>query len=293
MAEMKRNFKDSVFTYLFSEPKYTRELYLYLHPEDQNVTEDECRLITTENILAIGEYNDLGIQVRDKLILLVEAQSTLSPNMPLRMLMYLTSAYKAYIKENDLSLYSTKAMVIPRPELYMVYTGNQVHVPEVMRLADLYEGHGDADVTVKVLRGEDDSILGQYVAFCKIADEQRALYGLTRETIQETMRICQEQGILIPFLASRRKEVIGIMEMLFSQEEVWEMTRRELEKDARRKGLQEGRQEGLQEGHQERDALYTELLKKLEPLGRGNELLAAIMDRAKLFDLAHEFGLQV
>ena len=89
MAEMKRNFKDSVFTYLFSEPKYTRELYLYLHPEDQNVTEDECRLITTENILAIGEYNDLGIQVRDKLILLVEAQSTLSPNMPLRMLMYL------------------------------------------------------------------------------------------------------------------------------------------------------------------------------------------------------------
>ena len=245
------------------------------------------------NILAIGEYNDLGIQVRDKLILLVEAQSTLSPNMPLRMLMYLTSAYKAYIKENDLSLYSTKAMVIPRPELYMVYTGNQVHVPEVMRLADLYEGHGDADVTVKVLRGEDDSILGQYVAFCKIADEQRALYGLTRETIQETMRICQEQGILIPFLASRRKEVIDIMEMLFSQEEVWEMTKRELEKDARRKGLQEGRQEGLQEGHQERDALYTELLRKLEPLGRGNELLAAIMDRAKLFDLAHEFGLQV
>ena len=83
------------------------------------------------------------------------------------------------------------------------------------------------------------------------------------------------------------------MEMLFSQEEVWEMTKRELEKDARRKGRQEGRQEGLQEGHQERDALYTELLKKLEPLGRGNELLAAIMDRAKLFDLAHEFGLQV
>ena len=79
------------------------------------------------------------------------------------------------------------------------------------------------------------------------------------------------------------------MEMLFSQEEVWEMTKRELEKDARRKGLQEGRQEG----HQERDALYTELLRKLEPLGRGNELLAAIMDRAKLFDLAHEFGLQV
>ena len=285
MPEMKRTFKDSVFTYLFSEPKYTRELYLYLHPEDQDVTEDECKLITTENILAVGEYNDLGIQVRDKLILLVEAQSTLSPNMPLRMLMYLMSAYKAYISENDLSLYSTKAITVPRPELYMVYTGNKADVPEVMRLSDLYEGPGDAEITVKVLRGGDDSILGQYVAFCKIADEQRALHGLTKEAIQETIRICQEKGVLIPFLAARRKEVIDIMEMLFSQEEVWEMTKRELKRDAKR--------EGREEGAEMRDTLYGELMRKLAPLGRINDLIAATADKAKLSDLAREFGLQI
>lgn len=29
MAEMNRKFKDSVFAYLFSDPKYLRELYLY------------------------------------------------------------------------------------------------------------------------------------------------------------------------------------------------------------------------------------------------------------------------
>ena len=285
MPEMKRTFKDSVFTYLFSEPKYTRELYLYLHPEDQDVTEEEFRLVTTENILAIGEYNDLGIQVRGKLILLVEAQSTFSPNMPLRMLMYLVSAYKAYITENDLSLYSTRAVVVPRPELYMVYTGNKADVPEVMRLSDLYEGPGDAEVTVKVLRGGDDSILGQYVAFCKIADEQRALYGLTKEAIQETMRICQERGVLIPFLASRRKEVIDIMEMLFSQEEVWEMTKRELRRDAQR--------EGREEGAEMRTALLGELMKKLAPLGRIDELIAATSDKTKLSTLAREFGLQI
>ena len=43
------------------------------------------------------------------------------------------------------------------------------------KLSDLYECSGDAEITVKVLRGGDDSILGQYVTFCKIADEQRAL----------------------------------------------------------------------------------------------------------------------
>ena len=113
MAEMNRKFKDSVFTYLFSDPKYMRELYLYLHPEDQNVTEAECRLVTMENILSTGQYNDLGIQVRDKLILLVEAQSTFSVNIPLRMLMYLAATYKEFAAEHELSLYSARAVTVP------------------------------------------------------------------------------------------------------------------------------------------------------------------------------------
>ena len=111
------------------------------------------------------------------------------------------------------------------------------------------------------------------------------------------------------------------MELLFSQEEVWEMTRREIARDAREDGLQKGiqegrlvgrregrregrlegrqegrlvgRQEGLQEGAANRDRLYSELLKHLEPLGRTGELLAAITDRSKLAALANEFGLQL
>ena len=249
MAEMKRNFKDSVFTYLFSEPKYTRELYLYLHPEDQNVTEDECRLITTENILAIGEYNDLGIQVRDKLILLVEAQSTLSPNMPLRMLMYLTSAYKAYIKENDLSLYSTKAMVIPRPELYMVYTGVPRQLPEVLRLSDMYSGPGGVEVEIQVLRDTGaGTIVDQYIRFCEISNEQRKQYGYTMKAVEETLRICCDENILMPFLASRQKEVQDIMLTLFNQERITEIHEYNLMKEARQQGQQEGQQEGLEKG---------------------------------------------
>ena len=59
--------------------------------------------------------------------------------------------------------------------------------------------------------------MGQYVEFCKIADEQRALYGLTKQAIQETIRICLERGILVPFLTARQKEIVDIMEMLFCQ----------------------------------------------------------------------------
>ena len=87
MAEMKRSVKDSVFTYLFKQPEYTRQLYLALHPEDTDVKESDFKLVTLENVLTTGFYNDLGIQVRNRLILLVEAQSTFSVNIALRMLL--------------------------------------------------------------------------------------------------------------------------------------------------------------------------------------------------------------
>ncbi len=285
MPEMKRTFKDSVFSCLFSDPKYMRELYLYLHPEDRDVAEDEIQVITTENVLAIGQYNDLGIQVRDKLILLVEAQSVFSLNIVLRLLLYLAATYKEYVMTHELSLYSTKAVSVPIAELYVVYTGTKKDVPEMLHLSDLCGGRGSVEVDVTVLRGGDGSVLGQYIAFCQIADEQCKLHGRTKSAIQETMRICLEKGVLTPFLTARRKEVIDIMEMLFSQEEVWEMTRKEIAREAK--------QEGRQEGRQEVTALYSELQRRLDPLGRVGELLAAISDTNKLAALAQEFGLKI
>lgn len=288
MPEMKRNVKDSVFTYLFSDPQYACELYQYLHPEDTSVTEDDCKLVTIQNILSNGQYNDLGLLIRDTLIILAEAQSTFSPNLPIRVLLYMSQEYKDYIDEHRLNLYSSKVVTLPKAELYMIYSGKKQDVPEVLRLSDLCGGKGSIEVTVKVLRGGDASIVGQYVEFCKIADEQRELYGLTKKAIQETIRICLERGILVPFLTARQKEVVDIMEMLFSQEQVWELDRR----DAWQEGRQEGEARGEARGESKRDALYGELLKILEPLGRIGDLIAATADKAKLSALAHEFGLE-
>ena len=123
--------------------------------------------------------------------------------------------------------------------------------------------------------------LDNNIIFYQIADEQCKLHGRTKLAIQETMRICLEKGVLTPFLTARRKEVIDIMEMLFSQEEVWEMTRKEIAKEAK------------QEGRQEITALYSELQRRLDPLGRVGELLAEITDTNKLAALAQEFGLKM
>lgn len=248
MPEMKRTIKDSVFTHLFGDPQYARELYLYLHPEDTSVTEADCKLVTIQSILADGQYNDLGLQIRDTLIILAEAQSTFSPNLPIRMFLYMAKEYKTYIDEHKLRLYSTKAVTLPKAELYMIYSGQKKNVPEVLRLSDLCGGEGSIEATVKILRGGDNSIVGQYVEFCKIADEQRALHGLTKQAIQETIHICLERGILTSFLTARQEEVIDVMEMLYSQEEVWELDRQYIRQESMEEGIKKGIEKGMEKG---------------------------------------------
>lgn len=226
MPEMKRSIKDSVFTMLFQDPEYLRQLYLTLHPEDAGVLPEDMKLITLENVLTTGIYNDLGIQVRDRLILLVEAQSTFSANITLRMLLYLVATYKEYVKERKLDLYAGKAVSIPRPELYVVYTGRR-ETPDTLLLSGLYESAPEdgrvqhMELAVQILRDDGSgSVIDQYVRFCQISDEMRGKHGATLKAVQETLRECVRQNILAPFLMTREKEVSDIMISLFNQEEI-------------------------------------------------------------------------
>lgn len=237
MADMKYTAKDSVFSFIFRQPENTRQLYLTLHPEDVDVTEADCKLVTLEHILTNGMTNDLGFQVRNKLILLVEAQSKFSINIALRMLLYLAATYKEYVEEQKLDLYGSKPVSIPRPELYMVYTGSPRQLPEILRLSDMYDGPGGAEIEIKVLKDTGaGNIVDQYIRFCEISDEQRRQYGYTMKAVEETLRICCEENILMPFLASRQKEVQDIMVTLFNQERVTEIHEYNLVKDAKREG---------------------------------------------------------
>lgn len=248
MSEMRYTIKDSVFTYIFNQPEYARELYLALHPEDPGVTEADCRVVTLENILTVGMYNDVGLQVRDILILLVEAQSVFSVNIALRMLLYLAETYKEYGEEHKLNLYGTAPVAIPRPELYVVYTGSRADVPEVLRLSDLYQGAGSADVEVKVLRGNGTGdIVDQYVRFCKISDEERKKHGRSGKAVEETLRRCMEENVLAPFLTARQKEVSEIMVTLFDHEKIMEIHDYHIAENARKDALQEGLKKGREE----------------------------------------------
>lgn len=221
---VKRNMKDCVFTDLFGNKKYLRELYLALHPEDTDVTEEDLTDITIENVLVNALYNDLGFRVGNRLIVLVEAQSSWSPNILIRAFLYLATTYQNYIDEKSLDLYASKKIEIPKPELYVIYTGNRKDRPKELWLSKEYFPNNPnlaLDVKVKMIYGDkEDDIIGQYVLFTKVYDEQQKIYGRTKKAIVETIRICKQRNILKEYLESREKEVVTMMITLFDNEQI-------------------------------------------------------------------------
>lgn len=216
----KKTVKDSVFCDLFGQPKYLLQLYKALHPEDTEVTESQINGVTIRNVFLDQLYNDLGFMVGSKLLLLIEAQSSWSVNIVVRILLYLASTWKEYIEKNKLNIYGSKIR-LPKPELYVIYTGGRKDQPEWVSLSDeFFEGNSDfVDVKVKVIYGgEKGDIINQYVTFSKVYTEQLKLHGRSRTAVLETIRICKDKDVLKEYLENREKEVISIMMALFEQE---------------------------------------------------------------------------
>lgn len=219
----KRKIKDSVFTNLFQDKKYLLQLYRALHPEDCDVTEDEIADITIKHVLIDADYNDLGFSVGNRLMVLVESQSTWTMNIIIRALMYLIQTYHDYFKRTNQNLYGSKKVMIPKPELYMIYTGDRKNIPDSISLSnEFFDGDRiSIDAEVKVLYQENEKdIIGQYIIFSKVYNEQRKLYGNTKQSVTETIRICKSRNVLKEYLENKEQEVVDIMMTLFDDEQI-------------------------------------------------------------------------
>ncbi|MBR1560250.1 MAG: hypothetical protein IJ646_08440 [Clostridia bacterium] len=231
-----RKAKDSVFVDLFHQKKYCLQLFKSLHPE-MDVTSSDIKTITLKHIVVDRQYNDLGILVQDKLIILIEAQSKWSDNILLRLWFYASDTYLTQIKNNPAwDVHDTKAIPLPPPEFVVIYTGNR-DIPPTVSLREHFFKNANVpiDLIAKVIRQEGNDIIGQYITFCHVFDDMVKNYGQTRKAVEETIRICRDKGVLAEYLRDREEEVIEAMVMLFDQQTAVEQygDRREAEGEAK------------------------------------------------------------
>jgi hypothetical protein len=258
-----RQYKDSVFSLLFSDPNILRELYSAIAgielPPDIPII-----INTLEGVLYKTLLNDVSFEIAKKLVILIEHQSTINPNMAVRLLMYIARVYEKLLPARN--LYGRKKLFIPRPEFIVLYNGMEPYPDEgVLKLSDAFEEAVSPgfprdrlpmlELTVNVYninRGHNEGIIRR----CKTLDGYSALIAKVREyeaeltggrnlqrlsdkekeeAMTEAVRWCIGRNILKPFLETHGSEVVN---MLISE---WKL------EDALVVEREEGREEGREE----------------------------------------------
>ena len=247
VSKTKRNTKDSVFTHLFSFPEYQLELYKALHPDDQDVSEADIKTITRDCVVATHEHNDLGILIKDRLMVFVEAQSSWSPNIVIRLMSYAVQSLMDYFRERDVYLFSSTKADCPRIELYAVFSCEHENMPQMLSLCGEFflEGGCDLDATVHLLHFDENKtdIIHQYIMFCREFNDQIKKYGYSSQAIRETLRICRDKGILAEYIKKMEGEIMDIMTYMFDEENNKRLFGLEQQKIGEKKGKLEGQKQ--------------------------------------------------
>jgi hypothetical protein len=103
---------------------------------------------------------------------------------------------------------------MPKPELYVIYTGNKGKKPDTISLSQEFFDGADIDIEIKakvIYESGKDNIINEYIVFCKVFNEQIKEHGMTKQAVTETIRICKDRNILKQYLSSKEVEVVTIM----------------------------------------------------------------------------------
>ena len=252
--EVKRTYKDSVFVTIFHDKSKLIELYNALF----NTNYDESApidIVSIKDVLFRTLKNDVAFVLGGRFVVLVEHQSSINENMPLRDLMYISTVLKRMI--DTTRLYREKRLMIPRPSfVVLLYNGTKdFHAYRELRLSDSFLGEKQKDeedalqLIVKVYNintEKNSEILGrcetlrQYSRFVEIMRSYKEDSELTNDVIVEVLDKCKKEGILTEFLDKYGTEIV---EMLFK-----ELTREEDLEISRLDGYEEGFNSGERAG---------------------------------------------
>ena len=141
---MAKKYRDSFFRFYFSDK--TRLLSLCNALTGENSTDpNDIEIKTLDETFFSKRKNDISCMFRGRLLILIEQQSTLNRNMPLRFLLYVVKLLnQIYEKEFAQDLHGTKEIKLPQFEFYVLYNGQRSAAEfEEMKLSNATENNSD------------------------------------------------------------------------------------------------------------------------------------------------------
>ena len=214
-----RNYKDSLFRFIFNNKEAALSLYNAVNDSDYQDA-DAIEFYTMSDFLYMGMKNDLSFLI-DDVLNLYEHQSSFSPNLPLRGLFYFSSLYREQIEPVKQRLYTNSPLYIPFPQYLVFYNGTKEE-PErqELKLSDLFITNGKGatpalECTALVLNinlghnrrlMEKCKALKEYAQFIAIIRENIAVGMIFEDAVENAVDVCIKKGILSEILRKNRAE---------------------------------------------------------------------------------------
>ncbi|MCQ4636413.1 Rpn family recombination-promoting nuclease/putative transposase [Anaerovorax odorimutans] len=246
----KRNYKDGLFRVLFNDKEKLIELYNAVSGSNYP-KETPVEIITLEDSIFGGLKNDLAFVINNRLIILIEHQSTINPNMPLRMLCYIAKEYERLLFSRG--IYSRRPVPIPTPELYVFYNGTEdLPLEQELKLSDSFVekcGKIALEAVVRVINVNYEKgaellqrceTLREYSQFMHDIRVRYRRNGDLTAAIRESVKYCMDHNVLRDFLKRNGGDMVSF---LFE-----ELSREECEAIREEDGYERGKVEGIEKG---------------------------------------------
>jgi predicted transposase YdaD len=269
-VNVNKKYKDTVFVTFFSDVERLIELYNAIAGThyDNSVP---LTINTLSDVLFMDRKNDISFLLDNKLVVLIEHQSTINKNIPLRFLIYVARVYELIV--DNKVMYQRKQIKLPQPEFIVLYNGVADYPAySEIKLSDAFLDAGIVtpaiDLTVKVYninKGQNPGLvqrsrnLDDYVTFvAKVREFQSELTGTPDDTLERAIKKaiywCIDNSILKNFLKEHASEVVN---MVFGE---WDMDiALEVAKEegieigieiGETRGIEKGREESREEWHE-------------------------------------------
>lgn len=254
-----RLYKSRLFVMIFEDRRNLLELYNAVSGKSYKDPE-LLEINTLENAIYMSMKNDLSFLI-DARLSLYEHQSTYSPNLPLRFLLYLADLLSGMTR--DKNLYGSKKIIIPPPQFIVFYNG-EGRQPDrkFLNLSDLYgaaeKEHG---LELKVLMlniniGHNPELMKASHTLWEYAEYTGRVRKYAREfpiaeAVEQAITECIQEGILKNFLEKNRTEAKNVSIYEYDQEKHLRQEREDAWEDGRKDGLAEGERIGRDENRKE------------------------------------------
>ena len=256
-----RMYKSRIFAMLFTDRNELLELYNAIN----GTSYDDPHLLqinTLENAIYMSMQNDVSFII-EMWLNLYEHQSTYSPNLPVRYLLYVADVYSDYTK--DMNLYGTRAVKLPTPKFVIFYNGQEEQPDrKELKLSELFatpDSEPSLELTAVMLninKGHNKKLmetcrtLHDYAEYTARVREYAAMMILD-EAVERAITECINEGILADFLKKNRAEAKKVSIYEYDEERHMRQTREE--------GVEEGYTTGLEQGaKQEKEQIALKLL---------------------------------